>query len=83
MMNEKGQGNVMEGMVKLIIIITVFAVTYPVMDSMINALQATAGTSVDLISAAYLPIMGVSIILCIAYFLNPARRTPTGYDEGY
>lgn len=62
-----------EGMVALVVIIFCFAACYPVIDAAINTLQNSAGTSVDLISSAYLPIMAVIIIIAIVRFLKPGQ----------
>ena len=75
-MNQKGQTAMMDGMVKLIFILFVFASVYGVLDTAVNLLQDQAGTTVDLISAGYLPLMAVAVFLAISYFLNPRRREP-------
>ena len=66
----KGQGMI-DGMVNIAIMLTVFAVTYPLMEEMVNTLQNSAGATVDLISAMYLPIAAIVIILAIKNYLSP------------
>lgn len=78
-MNNKGFTSMIEGMVALVIIIFTFAVTYPVLDTAINTLQNSAGTTVDLISAAYLPIMAIVLFIAIVSFLRPGRPTQSEY----
>lgn len=73
----KGQASVINGMVALIIIIFTFAVSYPILDTAINTLQAEAGTTVDLISAGYLPIMAIVLFIAIVNYLRPR---PNEYD---
>ena len=68
----KGQGMI-DGMVNIAIMLTVFAVTYPLMAEMINTLQNSAGATVDLISAMYLPIAAIVIILAIKNYLSPRQ----------
>lgn len=75
---KKGIGGTIEGMVALIIAIFTFAVSYPVLDQAINTLQASAGTTVDIISAGYLPIMAIILFVAIVRFLQPGR--PASYD---
>lgn len=75
----KGMMNV-EGLVSLLVIITAFAVTYPLLDEMVTLLQANAGTTVDLISSAFIPIMAIMIIAAIARANN---RPPAGYYSPY
>jgi len=77
-MNQKGMASMIEGMVGLVVIIFTFAVVYPVLDAAINTLQNTAGTSVDLISSAYLPIMAIVLFIAIVKLLRPDR--PTEYN---
>ena len=71
-MNSKGQGMI-DGIVNIAIMITVFAVTYPLLDTMVNTLQNSAGSTVDLISAMYLPIAAIVIILAIKNYLSPRQ----------
>jgi len=71
----KGQLSV-DNIISLVIIIFVFAVCYPVIDSAINTLQNQAGTSVDLISAAYLPIMAIMVIGAIMFYSRPYYEQP-------
>ena len=68
----KGQGMI-DGMVNIAIMLTVFAVTYPLMAQMVNTLQNQAGSTVDLISAMYLPIAAIVIILAIKNYLSPRQ----------
>ena len=68
----KGQGMI-DGMVNIAIMLTVFAVTYPLMAEMVNTLQNQAGSTVDLISAMYLPIAAIVIILAIKNYLSPRQ----------
>ena len=77
-MNNKGVTSMIEGMVGLVIIIFTFAVTYPVLDEAINTLQNSAGTTVDLISSAFLPIMAIVLFIAIVKMLQPGR--PSQYD---
>jgi len=69
----RGQGMI-DGIVNIAIMITVFAVTYPLLDEMINMLQNNAGTTVDMISAMYLPVMAIVLILAIKNYLTPGRE---------
>ena len=75
----RGQG-LIEGIINIAIVITVFAVCYPLLDEMVNLLQANAGDTVDMISAMYLPIMAVVIILSIVTFLK--QGTNPNYNYG-
>lgn len=68
----KGQGMI-DGMVNIAIMLTVFAVTYPLMEEMVSLLQNQAGSTVDLISAMYLPIAAIVIILAIKNYLSPKQ----------
>lgn len=74
----RGQGMI-EGIINIIIVITVFAVCYPVLDEMVNLLQNSAGDTVDTISAMYLPVMAVVIILAIVTYLKQGTRPDYGY----
>jgi len=65
-----------DNIISITIILFVFAVTYPVMDQAINLLQGQAGTTVDIISAGYLPIMAVTIILAILFYARPYYQQP-------
>lgn len=67
----KGQASVINGMIALIVIIFTFAVSYPILDEAINTLQASAGTTVDIISAGYLPIMAIVLFMAIVSYLRP------------
>ena len=69
---KKGQGMI-DGIVQIAIMLTVFAVTYPLLDSMVNTLQNSAGTTVQLISSMYLPVAAIVIILAITNYLSPKR----------
>lgn len=79
----KGQGGVVEGIISLVIIIFVFAVSYPIIETAVNTLQNSAGTTVDLVSAGYLPIMAVIVILSIVYYLRPGRPQEFTGITGY
>lgn len=68
-----------DGIVNIAIMLTVFAVTYPLLDEMVNTLQNSAGTTVDLISAMYLPIAAIVIILAIKNYLSPSRPAMPEY----
>ena len=68
----KGQGMI-DGIVNIAIMLTVFAVTYPLLETMVNTLQNSAGSTVDLISAMYLPIAAIVIILAIKNYLSPRQ----------
>jgi len=75
----KGQGMI-DGIVNIAIMLTVFAVTYPLLDEMVNTLQNSAGATVDLISAMYLPIAAIVIILAIKNYLSPQRPSYPEYQ---
>ena len=75
----KGQGMI-DGIVNIAIMLTVFAVTYPLLDSMVNTLQNSAGATVDLISAMYLPVAAIVIILAIKNYLSPRRPEYPAYQ---
>ena len=68
----KGQGMI-DGIVNIAIMLTVFAVTYPLLETMVNTLQNSAGATVDLISAMYLPVAAIVIILAIKNYLSPRQ----------
>jgi len=78
-MGQRGITGTIEGMISLIVIIFVFAVSYPIIDDAINTLQASAGPTVDLISAGYLPVMAVVLFISIVTLLRPNR--PSQYDQ--
>lgn len=71
----KGQTAVIEGLVVVVVIIFTFAAVIPILNDAITLLQNQASPTVDLISAAYLPIMAIIIFLSIIYFLQPGRRS--------
>ena len=75
----KGQGMI-DGIVNIAIMITMFAVTYPLLDTMVNTLQNSAGATVDLISAMYLPVAAIVIILAIKNYLSPQRPSYSQYE---
>ena len=75
-MGNKGQqGGMIDGIIQIAIMLTVFAVTYPLLDEMVNTLQNSVGTTVDTISAMYLPIAAIVIILAIKDYLTPRRES--------
>ena len=70
-----------DGIINIVILLMVFAVTYPLLNDAVNTLQAQAGTTVDLISAMYLPVMAVVIILSIKAYLSPGRPQYPEYAQ--
>jgi len=76
----KGQGMI-DGIVNIAIMLTVFAVTYPLLSDMVNTLQtsAGAGSTVTMISAMYLPVAAIVIILAIKNYLSAQRPSYPEY----